>query len=65
MVTIKVTDKQNLYFWMLPREGGGGTPIYLDMGCAIFLGYFFSWKINCWVHLVASNKFLGQVFSLE
>ena len=44
---------------------GGVTPIYWDTGCAIFLGYFFGWKINFWVYFVACNKFLGQFFSLE
>ena len=49
---------------------GGGvagrvTPIDWDIGCAIFLGYFFAWKINFWVYFIACNKFLGQDFSLE
>ena len=42
---------------MCPRGrisgGGGGTPIYWEKGCAIFLGYFFNWKINFWVYFVA------------
>ena len=29
----------------------GITPIDWDTGCAIFLGYFFGWKINFWVYL--------------
>ena len=45
--------------------GGGVTPIDWDTGCAIFLGYFFGWKINFWVYFIACNKFLGQDFSLE
>ena len=52
----------------LPLGGGGGgriTPIDWDTGYAIFLGYFFGWKINFWVKFLALNKFLGQVFSLE
>ena len=43
----------------------GGDSIYWDTGCAIFLGYFFSCKINFWVYFVACNKFLGIVLSLE
>ena len=50
----------------LPRGGGVGvTPIDWDTGCAIFLGYLFSWKINFWVYFIACNKFLGQDFNLE
>ena len=41
------------------------TPIDWDTGCAIFLGYFFGWKISFWVYFIACNKFLGQDFSLE
>ena len=47
------------------RGGGGVTPIYWDTGCAIFLGYFFGWKINFCIYFAACNKFLGQFFSLE
>ena len=49
------------------RDGNlqGVTPIDWDMGCAIFLGYFFSWKINFWVYFIACDKFLGQDFSPE
>ena len=43
----------------------GVTSIDWEMGCAIFLGYFISWKINFWVYFIACNKFLGQDFSLE
>ena len=42
--------------------GGGVTPIDWNTGCAIFLGYFFGWKINFWVKILVLNKFLGQVF---
>ena len=52
-----VSQRENL--------GGGGTPIYWEKGCAIFLGYFFNWKINFWVYFVACNKFLGLVFGFE
>ena len=41
------------------------TPIDWDTGCAIFLGYFFGWKINFWVYFLACNKFLGQDFRIE
>ena len=45
--------------------GGGGeggiTPIDWDTGCAIILGYFFGWKINFWVKILALNKVLGQI----
>ena len=43
----------------------GITPIDWDTGCAIFLGYFFGWKIHFWVYFIACNKFLGQDFNLE
>ena len=45
--------------------GGGGDSHRSGTGCAIFLGYFFGWKINFWVYFIACNKFLDQDFSLE
>ena len=41
------------------------TLIDWDTGCAIFLGYFYGWKINFWVYFIACNKFLGQVLALN
>ena len=40
--------------------GGGRVEFpYIGLGYVLFLGYFFSWKINFWV---ACYKFLGLVF---
>ena len=44
---------------------GGITPIDWDTQCAIFLGYFFGWKINFWVYFIACNKFWVKILALN
>ena len=39
----------------------GGNSHRLGYEMCHFLGYFFGWKINFWVKILALNKFLGQI----